>query len=76
MQRTYSREAERNPPCSRGKKGGGRGRGRSEGWKKRRVEEYEVSLGSREREDGLNSVNVANILAAVVSSPEGLIACV
>lgn len=24
MQRTYSREAERNPSCSRGKKGGGR----------------------------------------------------
>jgi len=48
--------------------------GETEGWKKRRVEEYEVALRSREK-DGLNSVNVTNILAAVVSPPLGLIAC-
>lgn len=33
-------------------------------------------LSGREREDGLNSVNVTNILAVVVSPPLGLIACV
>lgn len=69
MQHFYSREPEINPSFSSVREV------ERERWKKRRVEEYEVALGSREK-DGLNSVNVTNILAAVVSPPLGLIACV
>lgn len=49
MQHFYFREPEINPSLSSVRKVEGETQGETEGWKKRRVEEYEVALRSREK---------------------------